>query len=80
MRLVGRQELLGKSKGLITVNRRDRDLDPLRSRPLVVRAIALGRAATHAQQSRHALAWPYLGLPEAGGPSIGRVAQHGPHG
>jgi hypothetical protein len=46
MRLVGRQQLLGKSKGIFADNRRHRDLDPFRSWPLVVRAIALGHAAT----------------------------------
>src|SRR5215831_2596820 len=72
------QLLLRHGKGFFA-DHRNRDLDPIGSRPLVVGTVAARQPPAFPQCSRDALSRPEFGLPIAGPAPVGRVAQHPPN-
>lgn len=78
MTLVFLHLLLGKGESLFADQSRNRDLDPLRSRSLVVGTVAARQSLAFPQRSRDALSRAEFGLPIARPAPVCRVAQHPP--
>src|ERR1700675_3554287 len=72
MTLIGLKPLFSQSEGFRRDNRRYRDLDPFRPRPLVGRTVAWRDAAAQTYRAGDALARRRLRLAETGRSLVGR--------